>query len=445
MMRFSWTAHRPWSNSEFLEVERHRRVSASAASTDFGQPVTFRATVGVVRPAAGTATAAGSASVVFMDGGQALSGAVAYTVVNGQLVAALTTSKLKPGDHSITAVYSGDTNFLASQSNPIKQIVSHAATTLTVSSSNALPTFGQAVTLVSTIGTVLSGAGTPPAAPGNATVEFWDGSSRLSGTVTYHMLNGKVVATLVTSNLSPGIHPIRAVYSGDAFYLGSRSAVFKQTVLTNKTTCVVSSSVAKPVFGQSVTVTAIVSVTWQATGFSVADATAGTVEFLDGNRTLTGAITYRVINGTLVATLTTTDLTAGIHSLTAQYSGNANSRSCTSAVFKQTVFHAGTTALISATATSVHAGEAVTFTVEIGVIAPGVGIPTAGVGSAKVTFLDGTDVISGVVVYRVVDGKLVASLTTTDLKVGVHSITATYSGDANFLARTSKALKEIVV
>jgi hypothetical protein len=65
---------------------------------------------------------------------------------------------------------------------------------------------------------------------------------------------------------------------------------------------------------------------------------------------------------------------------------------------------------------------------------------TAGAPTGSVSFLDGTTLIG--------QGTLigdVATLTTSSLSVGSHSITATYSGDTNFAASTSSALTELVL
>jgi hypothetical protein len=85
-------------------------------------------------------------------------------------------------------------------------------------------------------------------------------------------------------------------------------------------------------FGQTLTLTADV----QGTG---SNAPGGTVNFLSGS-TLLGTAT---LNSSGVATLTTSSLAAGTYSLTAQYAGNANFLSSTSAAVSLTVNSQGTT------------------------------------------------------------------------------------------------------
>jgi hypothetical protein len=79
-------------------------VSSSVNPSEFGQSVTFTATV---TSGAGTPTG----TVQFKDGGVNIGAA---QTLNGGGVAQLTTSSLTAGTHTITAVYSGDVNFLTS-------------------------------------------------------------------------------------------------------------------------------------------------------------------------------------------------------------------------------------------------------------------------------------------------------------------------------------------
>ena len=79
-------------------------VSTSVTPSDFGEPVTFTATV---TSSAGTPTG----SVQFKDGGVNIGSPV---VLNGSGIATLTTSALAVGTHAITAEYSGSDTFATS-------------------------------------------------------------------------------------------------------------------------------------------------------------------------------------------------------------------------------------------------------------------------------------------------------------------------------------------
>src|SRR5207253_1534833 len=116
--------------------------------------------------------------------------------------ATLATSALSLGSHTITVVFSGDTNFAGSSSTALAQTVNQASTTTTVTSSANPAVFGQPVTFTATVSAVAPGVGTP-----SGTVTFRDGTTAL-GTAT--LTNG--TATLTTSGLSVGSHTITVVY-----------------------------------------------------------------------------------------------------------------------------------------------------------------------------------------------------------------------------------------
>ncbi len=83
--------------------------SSSSSSSDFAQDVTFTATVSAVDPAAGTPTG----TVTFLAGTKPLGQGTLHAGV-----ATYQTSTLAIGSHTITAVYSGDTNFDPSSTSP---------------------------------------------------------------------------------------------------------------------------------------------------------------------------------------------------------------------------------------------------------------------------------------------------------------------------------------
>ena len=85
---------------------------------------------------------------------------------------------------------------------------------------------------------------------------------------------------------------------------------------------------------------------------------------------------------------------------------------------------ASTTSALTASLNPSVFGQAVTFTVSIA--AEFGGTPTG-----QVTFKDGSTILGNVW------GGPKASLTTTKLAVGSHSITATYNGNAYYLSSTS--------
>lgn len=124
--------------------------------------------------------------------------------------------------------------------------------------------------------------------------------------------------------------------------------------------------------------------------------------------------------------------TAGSRTLTASYGGDLNFNPSTSASVTEVVNKAATTTSVTSSLNPSFSGQSVTFTVTVtGAFG---GTPTGSVvlkdGSATLTALTlGT---SGTVTYS-----------TTQLTVGSHAISASYVGDANFLA-SSKAITQVV-
>ncbi|PYU46517.1 MAG: hypothetical protein DMG54_03060, partial [Acidobacteria bacterium] len=363
-----------------------------------GQAVTFTATV---QPATGSGTPTGT--VTFNDGAIVLGPGS----LNGG-TATFTTSGLGAGVHSITAVYGGDASFASSTSPVLMQTVNKAASSTAVVSSNSASNRGAAVTFTATV--TSSATGTP-----TGTVTFQDATTTL-GTGT---LSGGT-ATFTTSGLGTGTHSITGIYGGDANFTGSTSPILTQTIGKAASSTAVASSNNPSIIGTAVTLTA--SVTSPVTG-----TLTGTVTFQDG----TSALGTGTLSGG-AATFITSGLTAGTHSITAVYSGDANFAGGTSPVLMQTVNRvASSTSVASSNNPSIF-GSAVTFTATV--TSSATSIPTG-----TVTFQDGaatlgTGMLSG--------GN--ATLATSALVGGVHSITAVYGGDASFASSTSPGLTQTV-
>ena len=139
-------------------------------------------------------------------------------LLNSSGIAVLSTNALAVGAHSITAVYGGNGNYLASTSPVKTQTVNKATTKTNLASSKNPSTHGTAVTFTATV---------VPAFGGSATgkVTFKDGTTTLGmGTVATNK------ATFTTSALAVGTHSITAVYPGDINLTTSTSVIVKQVV-----------------------------------------------------------------------------------------------------------------------------------------------------------------------------------------------------------------------
>jgi hypothetical protein len=181
-----------------LDVEIFGLAASSSGSTttalvssnntaSFGHSVTFTARVTGNSP---------TGTVQFLDGATSLGTPVALTAG----VAALSTSSLAVGPHSITAVYSGDASNPGSTSAALSETISPNPSATTVVSSLNPAIAGNPVTFTATV------TGTSP----TGTVEFLSGSTSLGAPVA--LTSGG--ATFTTASLPVGPDSITAVYSG---------------------------------------------------------------------------------------------------------------------------------------------------------------------------------------------------------------------------------------
>ena len=292
-------------------------------------------------------------------------------------------------------------NFQNPRNNPVllRTSTSSVAVALTAGSNPSAP--GDALVFTASL--------IPTA--GNGTVQFLDGGVPISGAIA--LTSG--TASFSTSTLALGTHSITARYTGDNRLAASTSAALVQTVAR------ANASVSLNLTAGTNPATVGTSLTFTA---SVAPASAtGSVTFFDGATAISGSMPLSA--GT--ASFTTSALGVGSHSITAQYSGDANFNSATSAALGQSVLKAQTTLALTAPDDSVKAGAPATFTATI--------VPSAATGT--VVFFDGATAISGSV--AVSNG--IARFTTTTLASGTHTISARYSGDATFNASSSNSVK----
>ncbi len=282
------------------------------------------------------------------------------------------------------------------------------STTLVVSVPQC--TIGQLVTLTAT---VFATTGTPT---GN--VLFFDGSTL----VDTGLLTTARTATIKATFSPSGIHNLSAVYPGDLDFAPSTSASVDLTVLygfRSGSSTSLSSSLNPSTDSQQVVLTAAVT--------SGAGIPTGSITFYDDTARI---LTVPLDAGTAV--LPITSLSAGVHPLTAQYSGDDYFLPSVSPVVSQTVTSTGKPATATVLNSSLNpsaAGQAVTFTATVSAAA---GNPTG-----SVDFQDG-----GVSIGTVLLGGGVASLTSSTLSAGSHSLKAVYSGDRAFAGSTSAPLTQ---
>jgi len=364
--------------------------------------------------------------VQFKDGATVLA-SVGVTTTAGVTTATFTTSTLAVGGHSITATYSGDTNFTASTSAVLTQTVNKANTTTTVASSANPSTFGQSVTFTATVTVVAPGAGSP-----SGTVTFLDGATIL-GTGT---LSGGT-ATFTTSTLAVGSHSITASYGGDTNFSGSTSAALTQTV--------------NPVSGVSITTTIRDSTNAAVTSVVVGTTVHDTATLSGATATAGGTVTYNffttgtctgtaasqtvpVTNGLVPNSSPATPAPAGAFSYNATYSGDANNSGAKSACEPLTVNKASPTIATTLSATTITVGGSVTDSSTLSNFYQAGGTVTYEFFTGSTCVGTATTVGSPV---TVTNGVVPNSASQAFNSAGSFSWNAVYSGDANNNGATS--------
>jgi probable HAF family extracellular repeat protein len=387
---------------------RASKVSKSATTTTLLSelnPSTF-ADVVILRVAVISTGDAPTGTAVLLEGDSIID----TSPIDSEGKAAFSLANLSGGTHSLTANYSGDANSIESVSAAISQVVNPAPSNLVIASSSASSTFGQSVEITASLS---STAGIP-----TGTVSFYEGASLLgSGT-----LSTAGQASILRSDFSVGSHAFSAIYAGDGNYSGATSLAISQNVSKATSTVVLSSTPNPSTVGQNVMLTATVTGQY---GGSV----TGSLTFKKGSNTVLG--TASVVNG--VASLELSSLGQGSHVISAIYFGDTGNLGSTSPAITQTVApKAPSSTTLSSSLNPSYAGELVTLTATVTSSA-------AGSPSGTITFKQGQLVLGS----AEIDNRQ-AKFNTSSLSAGSLSITALYSGDAQFASSTSAVITQTV-
>ena len=422
------------SLSETVHKASTVNVNAIASPTpSFSQTLNYQVSVS----GAGAPAPTGNVTITETVGSTTTWGPFAY----GGGTVSMPVTGLGAGSHTLVFSYDGDANF-AGNTTTITQTVLAAATT-TVLANLAPVLYGQSVTLTATVNS------TTAANPNAGSVTFNDtylGVTTPLGTIP--LTGNSAQLTTAATQLKGGGHSISATYNntGNTNYANSTTANSQTQTVNAASTLTVLSPLTPSVFGNVVTFTATVTAT---SAGSPGNPTAGTVTF---TRTL-GATTVTMgpvpVNGSGVATFTTaaTDLAVGSYLIKAVYNGSSPNYGISpiSTTLTQVVNPAGTTVAITPSAPSgtVFFGNTVTFTALVSVTTGG----APGGPGGTVSFWDGpantgTLLKANVALTAVnsTSAQAVFTTTATQLSAVSHTITAVYSGSANYLGFTQAAI-----
>ena len=365
---------------------------------------------------------------------------IATTVANSKNVQCNSTA-LTPGTHRIGAAYQGDGNNPGSVSNngtvTVSKAVSHTSLTAPVSGSVAA---GQNIHFVARL-TVDPNVSLAPA----GTVKFIDGGP--DGSIANVLCQATATrespasATIMTASCDAAMstagsrHLIGTSFQPDSPYMapsGSNENV-TLTVLANSGLTLTSS--ANPaVWQQDILLTATLSGASAPTGtvkFLMNGAPIGTMGQICPAQPLSAAgSTYQA-----TCNVTGTALT-GTSSFTAQYSGDAGNAAVTSSALIQVVNKASLAFQITPATANVALGSATTVTITWNLVAPAEG--GGGFISGSLTLDDGSAYCSPISLPPN-PPSVTATCTLTPTSPGTKTLTARYSGDANWNPATATA------
>jgi hypothetical protein len=336
-------------------------VSASpSSSTSVNTAVTFTAQL-----AGGPFAVSPSGTVSFTVNSNSVADCPSMTVSSSGL-ATCTTSRLAAGSNTITATYSGDSNFTVATAGTATHTVNALAATLGVTAS---PSSSTMVNDSVTFTAQLAGVAFTPVVP-SGTVNFTANGSTISGCVAVSV-NASGRATCTTSSLAAGSDPIAATYSGDSNYTVSTAGTMTQTVTATTTTTAAFATLNYSSSSQTVSLSATVT-----SGSGAVNVGTVTFTVFNGGTLVGAAVTSgTVTSGAASATYTLPGGTAvGAYSIQAVYNASAPFATSSDSTHSFTVGKATATvtlgslsqtytgSALAATATTTPSGLTVNFT-----------------------------------------------------------------------------------
>lgn len=382
-------------------------TAINPATTVVGQPYTVSFSVSPVPPATGTPTG----TVTVSDGAGASCTAAAPS-------GSCALASASAGPKTVTAAYGGDASFGGSVSAGTSHAVNPAPTLTTITGDDPDPSvFGQAVTVSYSVAVTDGGSGTPD---GTVTVSYAAGGG-CTGTVASGQCSFVPTATASNANLT-------ARYEGSANFSSSTSRAVRHTVTKDSTTTDVTSSKNPSSFGESVTFTATIAAVLPGGGVP-----SGSVRFEIAG--LPDSVKPLDTSGR--ASVKTSALLPGNHSVQATYSGSENYNGSNGALpGGQTVNLVSTSTSLDVSPSPSVFGESVTLTATVTPSSPLLG-PATG----TVTFWDGAGCDSGT---NLGSGALsgdpaTASLSVSTFAVGSHTLWACYGGNSIFAPSSGSA------
>ncbi len=377
-------------------------------------------------------------------------GMARFTLSNG--AASGTTSNLAGGTYKVTAHYEGDGTNAPSDSAAVNVIVAPENSNTFLRVPTFDPTTGRETSSAATTliygspyllrADVTSSTGSPTQLCSGATIPVCPSGSvivtdSLNGTPAAPVDGGTFVLNSAGYTedqaifLGGGAHTITAQYSGDNSFVKSASSPYSLTVTPAPTMSSMSPVQQNPVIGQQITLSSLVQ-----SNVNGGAAPSGIVTFFDGATQLPGALALSPVQNNppfSVAALGVTLSTAGAHTFSMKYGGDANYSASTSNTVSAFAVYPTNTA-VSLDKQNIVYGATITATAIVTT-----SVKTPALAGGVTFFLEGGRPPDPVTQTVTTDAngntKLVATITTTPRDSAL--VTAEYSGDPNFAVSDS--------
>ena len=231
-----------------------------------------------------------------------------YSVLRGNGDGTFQAAVTSPARMSSWAPFSGDFNTDGKPDLAILNNVFDLVDVYLNSPSGTGQNFSATQTVAATplVATFIDFDTTKTAGSFTATINWGDGTATSAGAITAN--GGGFNVTGTHTYAAAGNFNVTTLIADSS---GNFESVTSTATVSPSTTTAVSSSVNPSDFGESVTFTATVT--------SPAGTPTGSVQFKDGGANLGSPV---VLNGSGIATFTTSALTVGVHVITAEYSGS---------------------------------------------------------------------------------------------------------------------------
>ena len=287
-------------------------------------------------------------------------------------------------------------------------------------------THGQLISATASV-TATGGSGTPT---GDVALLAGNAQGVNLGTLANGTASGSI------TSLPGGTYSVTAAYGGDGTFGASTSSGVPVTISPEPSSTTFTAFLAAQPGNAGTTVNTtygnFLDLQVNVVGASKHGTPTGTLTFSDTFNGSASMLTSSPLNSQGTATVQETQLALGTHTLSVAYSGDPSFNASTAGPVTVNVAKGPTQTILL---TPVGALPNTSVLLEAIVLPDGAIDPTG-----TVQFFDGKTPLNPAVNVN----NLVATFTTTQLSNGANSITATYSGDTNFLTSTSGAANVII-